>query len=73
MRHPFGGVIPRVLNLSACCIGRTLPLAASVIRESGDLHLLDELLDLLVQTTDIRIRLCRSLVHLHSFDSGVVF
>ncbi len=28
IKHPFGGVIPSVLNLSACCIGNTLRLVS---------------------------------------------
>lgn len=34
---------------------------------------LDKLFDLLVETADVSVLLCRLLVHLHSLDSAVVF
>lgn len=74
IKHPFGGVIPSVLNLSACFIGRTLTKSAIVsARTSSGSHCLHQFLNLLVQSTDVCVRLCRSLVHLHSLHSGVVF
>lgn len=73
MRQPFGGVIPNVLNLSACCMGRTLVESAdSRLREICSLHCLDQLLNLLVQSSNICIRLCRPLIDLHRLDSCVV-
>ena len=39
----------------------------------GDSHGLDELFDLLVQSTDISVRISRLLIHLHRLHSRVVF
>ena len=41
--------------------------------ETNDSHGFDELFDLLVQSSDIRIRIRRLFVHLHRLDSRVVF
>lgn len=42
-------------------------------RLHSSLHGLNELLNLLVQTTNVRVCLCRSLIDFHSFDTGIVF
>ena len=64
--------MPRVLNFSACCMGSTLRRQDSSL-EWHNSHGLDELLDLLLQATDVCICFCWAFVDLHRFDTGVVF
>lgn len=78
MSAPLGGLMPNFLNLSACCIGNTLTRIISLrvsprtVTEKRHSHGLDEFLNLLVEPTDIGIRVRRLLVHFHGFHSRVV-
>jgi hypothetical protein len=85
MRQPLGGLIPSFLNFSDCCIGSTLvwwerrdkaSVRVKQFQKTAprlDSHGLDQLFDLLVQPSNIRISIRRLLVHLHRLDSRVVF